>query len=186
MQVDLGRGESYLDETVDAIKKIDQRMLSEMASIVADLGASGGTLWTIGNGGSASTGAHLACDVGKGVSTNCEVPIRSICINEQMVSQSAWANDFGFDDALLNQLKVLARPGDAILAISGSGSSKNIVNAVAWGIRERLKVMSMTGLSGGALRGLDHLQIRVQSDDMQVIENVHLVIVHWLYKVLSK
>lgn len=72
------------------------------------------------------------------------------------------------------------------MAISGSGNSKNIVNAVSWGIRENLTILSMTGASGGVIGKLPHLQIRVESDDMQVIENVHLVIVHWLYKVLDR
>ena len=132
MNLDLARAQASLDETVAAIRALDQDVLQELARLISSLQASQGILWTMGNGGSSSTGSHMACDVGKGIGASLDAPIRALSINEQAITQSAWANDFGFEDAMRNQLEQLARPGDAVLAISGSGNSPNVVNAAQW------------------------------------------------------
>lgn len=185
MNLDLVRAQASLDETVAAIQSLDQTALQDLADLIAGLQASTGILWTMGNGGSSSTGSHMACDVGKGVGASLTAPIRALSINEQAITQSAWANDFGFEDAMRNQLEQLARPGDAVLAISGSGNSPNVVNAARWAKENNYPVAIMVGRNGGRLSDWADLELRVDSTDMQVLENVHLVVVHWLFKALS-
>lgn len=185
MNPDLSRAQRSLDETVAAINSLDQAAMVELAELISSLSASQGILWTMGNGGSSSTGSHMACDVGKGIGASLESPIRALSINEQAITQSAWANDFGFEDAMRNQLEQLARPGDAVLAISGSGNSANVVNAAQWAHENGYPVAIMVGRNGGKLSAFADIELRVDSTDMQVLENVHLVIVHWLFKALS-
>lgn len=185
MNLDLARAQASLDETVLAIQSLDQRALQRLAELITGLQASQGILWTMGNGGSSSTGSHMACDVGKGVGASLDAPIRALSINEQAITQSAWANDFGFEDAMRNQLEQLARPGDAVLAISGSGNSPNVVNAAQWAKENGIPVAIMVGRHGGRLSEWADIELRVNSTDMQVLENVHLVVVHWLFKALS-
>lgn len=185
MNLDLARARASLDDTVRAIQGLDQDVLQQLAHMISDLQRSQGILWTMGNGGSSSTGSHIACDVGKGIGASLDAPIRALSINEQAITQSAWANDFGFEDAMRNQLEQLARPGDAVLAISGSGNSPNVVNAAQWAKANGYPVAIMVGRNGGKLSEHADLELRVDSDDMQVLENVHLVVVHWLFKALT-
>lgn len=185
MSLDLARAQASLDETVQAIQSIDQQALERLAAVIQGLQASEGILWTMGNGGSSSTGSHLACDVGKGIGASLEAPIRALSINEQAITQSAWANDFGFESAMRNQLEQLARPGDAVLAISGSGNSPNVVNAAEWAHQNGYPVAILVGRDGGRLSEWADIELRVDSTDMQVLENVHLVVVHWLFKALT-
>lgn len=185
MNLDLSRARESLEETVAAIQALDEGSLTQLAALIARLKETQGILWTMGNGGSSSTGSHLACDVGKGIGASLDSPIRALSLNEQAITQSAWANDFGFEDALRNQLEQLARPGDAVLAISGSGNSPNVCIAAEWAHTHGLPLAVLVGRNGGRLTEFANVQIRVDSTDMQVLENVHLVIVHWLFKAMS-
>lgn len=185
MSLDLARAQRSLEETVQAISSLDQVVLVQLAELIQGLQVSQGILWTMGNGGSSSTGSHMACDVGKGIGASLEAPIRALSINEQAITQSAWANDFGFEDAMRNQLEQLARPGDAVLAISGSGNSSNVVNAAQWAKTNGHPVAVLVGRNGGRLSEWADIELRVDSTDMQVLENVHLVVVHWLFKALT-
>ena len=186
MNLDLASAQDSLDETVRAIQRLDHGVLKRLALLIRNLSESQGTLWTMGNGGSSSTGSHMACDVGKGVGSSLEMPIRALSINEQAITQSAWANDFGFENAMRNQLEQLVRPGDAVLAISGSGNSRNVVNAARWAKDNGYSVAVLVGRNGGRLSEPADIELRVDSTDMQVLENVHLVVVHWLFKALSQ
>ena len=185
MNLDLTRAYASLTETSEAVAALDKGSLEALGQLVADLGPSQGTLWTMGNGGSSSTGSHMACDVGKGIGASREAPIRALSINEQAITQSAWANDFGFEFAMVNQLEQLIRPADAVLCISGSGNSPNVVHAARYAFERNLPVAALVGKNGGALSEFATVELRVASTDMQVIENVHLVIVHWLFKALT-
>ena len=186
MNLDLERAQRSLDETVHAVQSLDQKALQDLAALIANLQHTQGVLWTMGNGGSSSTGSHMACDVGKGIGASLQAPIRALSINEQAITQSAWANDFGFEDAMRNQLEQLARPGDAVLAISGSGNSPNVVNAAQWAKQNGYPVAILVGRNGGRLSPFADVELRVDSTDMQVLENIHLVVVHWLFKALSR
>ena len=185
VSLDLTRAQASLDETVRAIQTLDQAAMQRLAELICGLQESKGILWTMGNGGSSSTGSHMACDVGKGIGASLEAPIRALSINEQAITQSAWANDFGFEEAMRNQLSQLARPGDAVLAISGSGNSPNVVNAAQWAKENGHSVAILVGRNGGRLSEHADIELRVDSTDMQVLENVHLVVVHWLFKALT-
>lgn len=185
MNLDLNRAHASLVETSAAIAAIDSAVLEALGVMIADLGPSQGTLWTMGNGGSSSTGSHMACDVGKGIGASRPSPIRALSLNEQAITQSAWANDFGFEFAMVNQLEQLVRPGDALLCISGSGNSPNVVHAARFAKERGMPVAALVGRNGGALCEFADVDVRVDSTDMQVIENVHLVIVHWLFKALT-
>jgi D-sedoheptulose 7-phosphate isomerase len=185
MNLDLNCSNAYLSETVRAINDLDQNKLREIADQLGNIQDNEGILWVAGNGGSASTGAHLACDVGKGIASATGTPIRTLSLNEQMVTHSAWANDFGFEYALMNQLRYLARPQDGLLVISGSGNSENLVNVARWAQEHSMHVTSLLGANGGRISDYTTLELRISSTDQQVIENIHLVVVHWLFKVMA-
>lgn len=186
MKINLADARKSLSETAEALQSLDEGTLIELSELLLSLGRTGNTLWTAGNGGSSSTASHMACDINKGVSMTHADPIRCISINELAVTQSAWGNDFGFENALKNQFMQLARPGDALLCISGSGNSENIVEAAQCAKANGFKVVTLVGRLGGKVSAYSDIDLRVDSVDMQVLENVHLAIVHWLFKALAQ
>ena len=92
----------------------------------------------------------------------------------------AWGNDEGFERVFVEQLKNLARPGDLLIAISGSGNSPNVLLAVDWANRNGLKTFGCTGFSGGKLRALAKHGLHVPLDDMGIVESLHLTAFHWV------
>lgn len=186
MKINLSAAKLSLEETSLALSSLNESLLEQLAELLISLSDSQNTLWTMGNGGSSSTASHMACDINKGVSMTFANPIRCISINELAATQSAWGNDFGFDNALKNQFAQLAVDGDALLCISGSGNSANIVEAAKYAKSRGIKVVTLVGKNGGLVSAYADIDIRVDSTDMQVLENVHLAIVHWLYKALAQ
>lgn len=185
MNLNLSEARISLSETARVLEQMDEGILSSIAELLISLSNSENTLWTAGNGGSSSTGSHMSCDVGKGIGMTHPKPFRCISINELAITQSAWANDFGFDSAIRNQFEQLARPGDAFLCISGSGNSENVVQAAQYAKANGYPVVILVGRNGGRLSEFADIELRVDSTDMQVLENAHLAVVHWLYKALA-
>jgi D-sedoheptulose 7-phosphate isomerase len=186
MNLNISEAQISLTETARVLLALDKDVLSKIAELLIELSMSENTLWTAGNGGSSSTASHMSCDVGKGIGMTHQKPFRCISINELAIAQSAWANDFGFDHAIKNQFEQLARPGDALLCISGSGNSENVVQAAKFAKSNGYPVVVLVGRNGGRLSEFSDIELRVDSTDMQVLENTHLAVVHWLYKALAQ
>ena len=92
----------------------------------------------------------------------------------------AWGNDEGFERVFVEQLKNLASPGDVLIAISGSGNSPNILNAVKWANKHDLETWGITGYDGGNLKSLGKQNLHVPLDDMGMVESIHLLLFHWI------
>jgi len=160
---------------------------AKLAAIVETLSLcinSSGTIWTAGNGGSASTASHLTCDLAKGVSLARQSGVKSFCLNDNMSINTAWANDFSYEVALERQLEIYAVPGDIFIAFSGSGESPNIINALNAAKRMGITSIAILGFGGGRAVDIADLSIVIRSNDMQVVENLHMVISHWIFKAL--
>lgn len=185
MNLNIEQARISLSETSRVLECMDEKVLSSIAELLIRLSETENTLWTAGNGGSSSTASHMSCDVGKGIGMTHPQPFRCISINELCITQSAWANDFGFENAIKNQFQQLARPGDALLCISGSGNSINVVEAAKYAQTNGHQVVVLVGRNGGKLSEYADIELRVDSTDMQVLENAHLAVVHWLYKALA-
>jgi D-sedoheptulose 7-phosphate isomerase len=163
---------------------LDEEKLHAIVAAIALCIEKGGTIWTAGNGGSASTASHLTCDLAKGVLLARQSGVKSFCLNDNMAVNTAWANDFSYDVALERQLEIYAAPGDIFIAISGSGESPNIINALNAAKRMGIKSIALLGFEGGSAVGIADLPIVIKSNDMQVVENLHMVITHWIFKAL--
>ena len=137
-------------------------------------------IFVMGNGGSASTASHLACDINKGVCSDLEKRFKVICLNDNVPTMLAYANDLSYEDVFLEQLKNYFRPGDVVVGISASGNSKNILKAITYAAQNGGKTIGLCGFQGGKLANIVNIPLIVQSDDMQKIEDVHMVVVHML------
>jgi D-sedoheptulose 7-phosphate isomerase len=163
---------------------LNEEKLNAIVAAISLCIETGGTIWTAGNGGSASTASHLTCDLAKGVSLARKSSVKSFCLNDNMAMNSAWANDFSYEVALERQLEIYASPGDLFIAISGSGKSQNIINALNAAKRMGIKSVALLGFDGGTAVDIADLPIVIKSTDMQIIENLHMIITHWIFKAL--
>ncbi|MGA8276538.1 MAG: SIS domain-containing protein [Thermoplasmata archaeon] len=143
------------------------------------------TVFFFGNGGSASTASHFVVDLAKGTRPSLTPgPLtkrfRCVALNDNVPSVMAWANDADYSRVFSEQLRSLAAPGDVVVAISGSGNSPNVLEAVRVAKEMGLASIGLTGIGGGKLKGLVDVPLVVPSQSMQHTEDVHLVVLHFL------
>jgi len=139
-----------------------------------------------GNGGSGSTASHFACDINKGVSYGHDKRFKVICLNDNIPTMLAYANDSSYDDIFIEQLKNFLSPGDVVFGISGSGNSENVMRAIEYGNSNGAKTLGFTGFEGGRLGKAAGLSINIASDDMQKIEDIHLILTHMIMQAFCK
>jgi D-sedoheptulose 7-phosphate isomerase len=132
----------------------------------------------VGNGGSAATASHFAGDLSKGTRQPGHRPWRVIALTDNVPLLTAWANDVSYDEVFARQLDALVNPDDVLVAISGSGNSPNVLNAVRVARERGAVTIGLTGGSGGALRLLVDLCITVPTGEMSFIEDCHLMVAH--------
>jgi len=177
----------FLQRIVHELGRIDPAEVQTLAEMMYAAYLDGRFIFVIGNGGSGSNASHFCEDIGKGtlklpddLTHDRKKRVRIISLTDNTPYILAWANDEGFDRVFIEQLKNLASPGDMLIAISGSGNSKNILNAVEWANRNELKTYGCTGFTGGKLLTIAHKGLHVPLDDMGIVETIHLAAFHWV------
>ena len=158
--------EEYTKRCADAIQKINTTHIRRVAALIREVSAKDGIVFTMGNGGSSSTASHFAADLNKAVN------VQALCLTDATPAATAYMNDDGADQMFLNQLTKWHRPGDLIFAISCSGNSPNVVNAMP----ELGKSVLLTGDVEGAAKA--SLIMRAQDPDIRIQEDVHMAICH--------
>ena len=170
----------YFDQIKKAAASIDHEQLSKAAEILTGVYRAGGMVYSCGNGGSAAIANHLVCDHCKLVRTDTNLASRIYSLSSTIEIITAIGNDFSYDEIFLYQLRSLARPGDALISISSSGNSENIVRAVKWAKDNQIPVIALTGFSGGRSAQLADVNVHVAADNYGVIEDVHQSVMHML------
>jgi phosphoheptose isomerase len=167
-------------EIARALASVDPAAIEKAAAILADAYLLGASVFSCGNGGSASIANHLQCDHVKGVGTGTDLMPRvlSLCANVEILT--AIANDTAYEQIFAHQLRAQARPGDVLVVISSSGRSANIVNAIAWARDHEVRTIALTGFTGGDARLMADVAIHVDCANYGVIEDAHQTIMHAL------
>lgn len=137
-------------------------------------------IFVMGNGGSASTASHMACDLGKGAHVDGHPRLRVICLNDNVPLLSAYANDAGYDNAFASHLEHFVQADDVVVAISTSGSSPNVLRGVELASRRGARTIGLTGADGGALLGRVDICIRVPTTSVERAEDAHLALSHMM------
>lgn len=158
--------------------------VSALAAELEDLRRRDGLLLMAGNGGSAATASHFAIDFSKGASLEGRPALRAIALADCSPVVTAIGNDLSFDDVFAFPLARLARRGDALLVVSASGRSPNILNALTMAGELGLRRLALLGMGGGPAADLADVAVTVPSDDYGVIEDVHMMIGHALTALL--
>ena len=170
------------------LQKLNIDELNAAANAITDCRKRGGTVYTIGNGGSAATASHMVVDFGKGANENLKLAgdcFRFECLADNVPSITAIANDITYDDVFLFQLERKLKPGDLLIAISGSGNSRNIIKAVEFAKSAGVPVVGISGYSGGKLKEMCDFSMHCPIDDMQIVEDIHMMFDHMLLRVFS-
>lgn len=135
-------------------------------------------IFVMGNGGSASTASHWPCDFNKGCSLDREKKFKMICLNDSISTMLAYANDLSYEDVFVGQLKNFFIPGDLVIGISGSGNSENVLRAIDYANKNGGTTAGLCGFSGGKLYQKVKIPLLAKVDDMQKVEDIHMIIVH--------
>jgi D-sedoheptulose 7-phosphate isomerase len=172
--------EQYIGRLKEVLDAFDGNTFAAMVDAVLDAYSRGAHIFIMGNGGSGSTASHLACDINKGCCIDLEKKFKMICLNDNMPTMLALANDLSYKAVFEEQLKNFYNPGDLVIGISGSGNSENVLRAVAYAAAHGGKTAGWSGFGGGRLAEMVDLPFVVQSHDMQQVEDSHMVLAHML------
>ena len=175
---------NYLELEIEVLKSLDQAQVNRALGLLMETRDKDGTVYVFGNGGSSSTASHFQNDFNKGVSEEIEQKFRFVCLNDNVATLMAIANDNGFENVFRQQLEGKLGQGDLIIAISGSGNSENVIRAVEYAKERGVRVIGLTGYSGGKLKELSDVSLHVPIDNMQITEDVHLIYNHMMMYIL--
>jgi D-sedoheptulose 7-phosphate isomerase len=176
----------YLDQVCQVLKRMPRDQIAQTVGILAQARAEGRQIFIMGNGGSAATASHFACDLGKGTIEVGKPRFRVISLTDNMSVFSALANDWGYERVFVEQLDSLAKPGDVAIGISGSGNSPNVLLAMDLARERGLTTIGLTGFDGGLLKSKVEVCVLVDCQNMEQIEDVHLVLEHLICTGLRK
>ena len=167
-----------LKEHSKSLDKIDIDRINTATELIKKSLASGNKVFWCGNGGSAAQANHLSAELIGGMYKDKKVPFKSICLNVDTAFISAWSNDDSFDNIFVRQLEALADPGDVLIALSTSGNSQNIINAVKYCKKKEIIIVSLTGFDGGELKKKSDLNINIPVDSTQRVQEMHILVGH--------
>ncbi len=179
----------YLAETARLLDRLDRPALDRAAELLLECHGRRGRVWTLGNGGSASTAQHFACDLAKFVIPPGARPFDTRCLTDNVALFTAWANDAARDDVFANQMRGLLQPADVVILISvhgGKGFSSDLVNALRYAREVGAATIALVGFDGGVLHREAACSILVPVDSTPQTEGMHLVIEHLLMDLLRR
>lgn len=175
----------YLRELTDVIDHIAFGDLERVIDTIYDAYLQRHNLFIMGNGGSASTASHFVCDMNKGVSNGRENRFRMFCLSDNIPTMLAYANDQSYDDIFIEQLMNLLGQDDIVIGISASGNSTNVIKAIQYTNDLSATSIGFTGFDGGHLGKIAKFSVNVPINDMQKIEDIHLILTHMIMQIIE-
>ena len=173
-------GNEYIQLLVKELNSISTEKVAEISAVLREAQLSHHRVFVFGNGGSAATATHMACDFGKNTRQADQPRLKVISLGDGLAGLTAYANDEGYENVFSEPLLSLAEAGDVVIAISGSGNSPNVLKGVQTARQMGLITIGLTGFKGGKLKEMVDLCLVVESNSMERIEDIHLIINHIL------
>ena len=170
----------YKADVLKAIETVDLEKVNQAIEWFEEARGNGRHIFVCGNGGSASTASHFACDIVKGASYNRERRFRIMALTDQLATLTAYANDVSYDCVFVEQLRNFAEAGDLVMGISGSGNSPNVIRAIEYANSIGCRTIALSGRDGGQLGRLAQLNIQVVAPHMGRIEDAHMIVCHMI------
>ena len=170
----------YRERTVEQWAALDLDALARVAAVIEAVRAQGRFVWVCGNGGSAASAAHVGCDFGKTASKPGAKPLKCVSLSDNTAFMTAIGNDLSFEETFSRQLENVVAAGDAVILITGSGNSPNLLRAAELARARKAKVVGLLGFDGGKLKALCDESLLIPSDQYGVIEDMHMAVAHIL------
>ncbi|MBI2830677.1 MAG: D-glycero-beta-D-manno-heptose 1,7-bisphosphate 7-phosphatase [Chloroflexi bacterium] len=170
--------EKYLKDVKQALSSVNADEVSAVIDLLCRARVNGNKIITMGNGGSASTATHFVNGLSQGATVEGESRFRAVALTDNIPNLLAYANDFGYENIFVEQLRNLMEEGDVVIGISGSGNSENVIRAIAYARENSGVTVGLCGFDGGKLKGMVDYPIHVPSTNMEIVEDVHLAITH--------
>ncbi len=170
--------EQYLSEIETAVQRLSRQDIRSVVAVLESVWERQATTYIIGNGGSAATASHMMNDLCKFTRIEGQKPFRAIALTDNVPLMTAVGNDISFDDIFIHPLENVLRPGDVLVAISGSGNSRNIIRACEYALENMATVIGFCGSPGGMLAKLANHRIIFPADRIGQQEDGHLILNH--------
>ncbi len=172
---------SYFNTVVQVIAQMPLATVDRIVQMLFQAYESNRMIYLFGNGGSAALASHFACDLGKGAANGSGKRFQVLAFTDNVPLMTAWANDARYEDIFAEQLINFVRPADIAFGISGSGKSPNVLKALRVARNAGAVTIGLTGFQGGDMRSICDLCVVVPSDNMQIIEDLHLSVTHAVF-----
>ena len=170
----------YYSRFAAATLAFDKSALGGVLDVLNNVAAAGGTLWLAGNGGSAAIADHSVCDISKGTYKDGHPPLRAVSLSANGPLLTALGNDLSYDEVFSEPLKYYLTDKDAVLLVSSSGNSENVVRACEVANAQGVPTIAFTGFSGGRLAKLARHSIHIPVDNYGIVEDLHQSLIHVL------
>lgn len=170
--------EKYINEVGNLLQNLDKDAIERTILCIIEAYRNNKQIFLMGNGGSASTASHFACDLGKGTIVEGKERFRVMSLNDNMALITAFSNDYGYEHVFSEQLKNLVNENDIVIAISASGNSPNIIEGINYAKEKSAKIIGFSGFSGGKLRECSDICIHIDSNNYGQVEDMHMILCH--------
>jgi D-sedoheptulose 7-phosphate isomerase len=177
--------DDYYKRFAALLEQFDKAPLVPISEVLMQVAEQRGTLWVAGNGGSAAIADHTVCDTTKGTYVEGAPPIRSVSLAANGPMITALGNDISYDEVFREQLKYYLQPGDAVLLVSSSGNSPNVVNACDYAKQQGVPTIAFVGFGGGRLAELADHVVWIEVDNYGMAEDAHQSLIHVLTQYLK-
>jgi len=169
---------NYKKEFIETIDSLDFEVIDKIYKTMEDARKNGNQIFLIGNGGSASSASHWACDFIKGVNAGESIRYRLMALTDNIPLITAYGNDVEFEEIFVEQLKNFLNPGDIVIGLSVSGASENIVRAFQYAKDNGAVVISLIGSQEGRMKDFSDLSLIISSNNYGVVEDAHMYVNH--------
>lgn len=176
----------YTKLVMDTVERLDKEELNKAMQAVYDVYDRGGRIYVCGNGGSASTASHMTNDFNKGISYDLKKKFELICLTDNIATIMAIANDDSYDKVFVKQIEGKIKKGDMLIGISGSGNSRNVIEAVDYCKEREITVLGISGYKGGKLKEKADYRMHCPIENMQVVEDVHMMFNHMMMSIFKR
>ena len=174
-----GSIKNYVDEEIRLLKELDVTLVNELLKELVSAYEKEATVYVFGNGGSASTASHMANDFNKGISEYTDKKFRICCLNDNVPTVLAIANDIGYEDVYAYRIRRIISERDMVVGISSSGSSPNIVNAISAAKENGAFTVTLSGKKpDNEIRRMGDLNFYVPLETYGEVESAHAVLLH--------
>ena len=170
--------EKYLFDLQENLSLINIKEVEQVIEILKKARARHKTIFTMGNGGSGNTASHFVNGLCQGATVEGKTRFKSVSLIDNIANVLAYANDIGYEQIFVEQLKNLLSKGDIVIGFSGSGNSNNVLNAVDYAKKNKSISIGFTGFDGGKLKKIVDYSIHVDCNLMEMVEDIHLSLTH--------